>query len=227
MTVKKYGIPCRNVVLYIKLLFVPTGSGGREITMDIEKTVKNLEMRGFAVKRFATGAGAAEYLANELRGKTVGIGGSRTVEEIGLYDMLDEKNVYWHWKNKAPDTRRNAMTAQCYVSGANAISEDGEIFNIDGTGNRVAGTLYGHEKVYIVSSVSKICRDFDSALFRARNTAAVRNCARFGLKTPCQTDGKCHDCRSPQRICHALVVLWGPMGGMDTELVLIDEQFGM
>lgn len=195
--------------------------------MDIEKTVKNLRLRGFQVSRFATGAEAAAYLAKELQGKTVGIGGSMTVDQIGLYDMLDDSLVSWHWKNKAPETRKNAMTAQCYVSGANAVSEDGEIFNIDGTGNRLAGTLFGHEKVYIVTSVSKICPDFDSALYRARNTAAVRNCARFGLATPCQKDGKCHDCRSPQRICNALTVLWAPMGGMTTEIVLIDEEFGM
>jgi Uncharacterised ACR, YkgG family COG1556. len=90
----------------------------------------------------------------------------------------------------------------------------------------VAATLYGHEKVFIVSGTNKIAPDFDSALSRARNIAAVKNCARFGKKTPCQLDGRCHDCESPERICHALTVLWAPMNGMETEVVLIGEEAG-
>ena len=114
-----------------------------------------------------------------------------------------------------------------YLCSANAISEDGEIFNIDGTGNRIAATVFGHEKVFIVAGVNKIAPDFDAALKRARNVAAVKNCARFGKKTPCQLDGQCHDCRSADRICKALTVLWGPMNGMETEVVLIRGDYGM
>jgi len=79
----------------------------------------------------------------------------------------------------------------------------------------------------VVSSVSKICPDFESALYRARNTAATENVKRFPYDVPCKLDGKCHDCRSPQRVCNALVVLWAPMMGMETEIVLIDEKLGM
>ena len=138
-------------------------------------------------------------------------------------EIIDELNLDY---NRA---RQGAITQEIteIVSGANAISEDGEIFSIDGRGNRVASQLFGHKKVYIVSSVSKICPDFDSALYRARNTAAVENVKRFPYETPCKIDGKCHDCRSPQRVCNALVVLWGPMMGMETEVVLIDEELGM
>ncbi len=196
--------------------------------MDLEKTIKNLEERGFKVSHFASGAEAAAYVAGQIRGCTVGFGGSRTLEALGLYETLAENNtVYWHWKTDPSEARLNAMTSDVYLSSANAISEDGEILNIDGTGNRLAGTLFGHKKVFIVSGTNKVCPDFESALYRARNVAAVKNCARFGTKTPCQTDGKCHDCRSPQRICHALTVLWAPMGGMETEVVLIDEELGM
>ena len=117
--------------------------------------------------------------------------------------------------------------ADSYITGANAISEDGEILNIDGRGNRLSAQLFGHKKVYIVSGVNKLCPNFDSALYRARNTAAVENCKRFDNNTPCKLDGKCHDCRSKERICNALVVLWGPMMGMSAEVVLIDEELGM
>ena len=195
--------------------------------MDIEKTVRNLELRGFSVRRFATGAEAAQYLAGQLKGDTVGIGGSKTVDQIGLYDMLEPGSVYWHWRVPGEETLKKAAFAQSYVSGANAISEDGEILSMDGKGNRLAGQLYGHRRVFIVSGVNKICPDFDSALSRVRNKAAVENGKRFESNTPCKIDGKCHDCRAKDRICNALAVLYGPMMGMSAEVVLIDEELGM
>ncbi len=195
--------------------------------MNLEKTMENLSRRGFKVSHFETGAQAADYVAGQLHGCSVGMGGSMTLQALGLYERLGEDNtVYWHWKVPGAETLRAAALADVYLSSANAISEDGEIFNIDGNGNRLAGTLYGHKKVFILAGVNKIAPDFDSALARARNVAAVKNCARFGKKTPCQVDGKCHDCRSAERICHALAVLWGPMGGMETEVILIDEESG-
>lgn len=195
--------------------------------MNLEKTMENLSRRGFKVSHFETGAQAADYVAGQLHGCSVGMGGSMTLQALGLYERLGEDNtVYWHWKVPGAETLRAAALADVYLSSANAISEDGEIFNIDGNGNRLAGTLYGHKKVFILAGVNKIEPDFDSALARARNVAAVKNCARFGKKTPCQVDGKCHDCRSAERICHALAVLWGPMGGMETEVILIDEESG-
>ena len=195
--------------------------------MDIEKTVKNLELRGFSVRRFATGAEAAAYLAGELKGCTVGIGGSKTVDQLGLYDMLPAESTYWHWKVPGDATLAKAAVAEKYVSSANAISEDGQLLSIDGKGNRVSAQLFGHKKVFIVAGVNKLCDDFDSALYRARNTAAVENGKRFDNHTPCKLDGKCHDCRVKERICNALIVLWGPMMGMETEVVLINEALGM
>lgn len=195
--------------------------------MDLNKTIRNLEGRGFRVSHFADAASAAAHIAAGISGKTVGIGGSKTIEALGLYEKLSEnKRVFWHWQTPGRETQKDAALADVYLASANAISEDGEIFNIDGTGNRLAGTLFGHEKVWIVAGTNKIAPDFDAALKRARNEAAVKNCARFGKKTPCQIDGRCHDCRSPERICRALTVLWGPMNGMETEVVLIDGEFG-
>lgn len=195
--------------------------------MDLEKTMKNLEMRGFKVKYFETGKDAAAYVDGEIDGSTVGMGGSKTVEALGLFDMLSAHNdVAWHWRTPGRETLLKALTADCYICSANAITEDGQLLNIDGTGNRISATTFGHKKVFIVTGTNKICPDFDSALSRARNVAAVKNAGRFDIKTPCKIDGKCHDCRSPQRICKALSVLWGPMGGMETEIVLVGEELG-
>ena len=196
--------------------------------MDLEKTRQNLELRGFKVSCFDTGKEAAAHIASQISGCTVGFGGSKTLEALGLFETLSENNtVYWHWKTPGRGTLNAAALTDVYLSSANAISEDGEIVNIDGTGNRIAATVFGHEKVFIVAGTNKIAPDFDAALKRARNVAAVKNCARFGKKAPCQKDGQCHDCRSPERICHALTVLWGPMNGMETEVVLICGDYGM
>ena len=196
--------------------------------MNIERTIKNLELRGFTVKHFATGAEAAEYMVENVQGCSVGIGGCQTAEQLGLFDKLSAHNtVYWHWKVPGAETLKKANDADVYISSANAISETGEILNIDGRGNRLAGQVFGNKRVYIIAGSNKICPDFESALYRARNTACVLNGKRFNYQTPCKIDDKCHDCRHADRICRALLVLWAPMMDMTTEVILIDEELGM
>lgn len=199
-----------------------------EITMNLDKCVKNLEGRGHKVSVFETKEEALAYLNSEITNTEVGIGGSITVKEMGLYDELVKTNiVHWHWAGKEEHVLNKENASPVYITGINALTEDGEILNIDGTGNRLAGQVFGQKKVYYISGINKICPDFNSALERARNIAAVKNCARFDSKnTPCKIDGKCHDCRSKDRICNALLVVWGRMGGMDTEVVLIKEELG-
>lgn len=195
--------------------------------MNTEKTIRSLEGRGYKVSHFATGAEAAEYLRSQISGTSVGIGGSMTVQQLGLYERLCERNeVFWHWKTPGAETLEKASHAAVYLTSVNAMTEGGELLNIDGRGNRLAAQVYGNKKVYFLVGANKVCPDFESALYRARNTAAVTNCKRFAGKQPCQTDGRCHDCRAADRVCRALLVLWAPMMGMECEVVLIDEEFG-
>ena len=201
--------------------------------MDLEKTIRALKGRGFAVSRFATKQEAADYLCGAIQNTTVGMGGSKTLDELGVYDRLCETNqVFWHWREPGIPTLDKALTAQTYLSSANAIAEDGQIVNIDGRGNRLGAMVYGPGKdIYIVAGVNKIEPDFDAALFRARNTAAVQNIARFAGSQPCQNPergGKCYDCRAKDRCCNALLVLWGKMFDMQKiEVVLIEEELGL
>lgn len=198
--------------------------------MDIEKTIKNLKARHFSVQHFASGEEACKYLLGKIKNTSVGIGGSKTVDQLGLYDKLvaNGNEVFWHWREPGLETLDKENAAKVFISSANAIAETGEIINIDGRGNRLAGQVYGRKTVYIIAGTNKICPDFESAVFRAHNTAAVQNCKRFPAKTPCKIDDKCHDCRSPERVCNAMLVLWGPMMDMDkVEIVLIDEELGM
>ena len=190
---------------------------------------KNLEDRGYAVRVFSTGAEAAAYLDGVIDGRTVGFGGSLTLEQLGLYDALAKHNtVVWHWKQEAGPARREAMFTQVYLTSANGLAETGEILNIDGIGNRVAAPLFGHEKVYFVIGRNKVAPTYEEALWRARNIASPQNARRLGKKTPCAVKGdRCYDCKSPERICRGLVTLWGPMMGMETEVLLVDEDLGL
>lgn len=195
--------------------------------MNVQNTLKNLEGRHFSVKYFETGAEASCYLNSVIDGTSVGMGGSKTTEQLGLYDSLSAHNtVYWHWKTNEPNIREKENSSAVFITSANAISEDGQILNIDGMGNRLAGMTYGKKQTYIIAGTNKICDDFNSALARARNIAAVKNAARFNKNTPCQIDGKCHDCRSPERICGSLLVMWQPPMGMNVEVIIINEELG-
>ena len=194
---------------------------------DLKKAAENLRARGFTVQLFQTGSEAADYLDRAVDGKTVGFGGSVTLQQLGLYERLSAHNqVFWHWQS-TPVSTGEAAGAQVYFSSVNGLSEDGDLINIDGNGNRVAATLFGHEKVYLVVGRNKLADTYDGALWRARNIAAPKNAQRLGTKTPCAAKGdKCYDCKSPERICRGLVVLWKPMMGMEAEVVLVDEDLG-
>lgn len=199
--------------------------------MAFEALKARMEQNGFTVSVFSTGAEAAEYLDREIDGKTVGIGGSMTLAEMGVADRLIKHNtLHSHWVTgeNAEEAIRQAMTTEVYLLSANAIAENtGEILNIDGTGNRVASSLFGHKKIYIVAGKNKISPDYESALFRLRNVVAPKNAQRLKRNTPCAAKGdKCYDCNSPERICNALVVFYKKIRSMDTEVILIDEELG-
>ena len=193
---------------------------------DFEKTVQNLERRGFTVRRFSTAREAADYLDGQIDQTTVAFGGSVTVQQMELYPRLAAHNqAIWHWEG---GDQKAAMNTDAYITSVNALAETGELINIDGTGNRVASTLFGHRRVYFVVGANKLAPDYDAALWRARNIASPRNAQRLHKNTPCALKGdRCYDCQSPERICRGLTVLWGPlMGAQVTEVLLIEEELG-
>ena len=201
--------------------------------MDAEKLQRSLKARGWDFKHFATGDEAADYLAGELSGASVGIGGCGTADAIGLYDKLKAvcPDVAWHWKEEDQlAARMRAMTTDAYVCSANAIAETGEIVNIDGMGNRIAATTFGHKRLYIVAGKNKVCPDLESAIHRARNVAAPLRARSMGMNTPCtrSEELKCYDCSAADRVCCAMTILMHTMMGMDKcELILIDQDLGM
>ena len=200
--------------------------------MDFTQVKRNLEARGFTVSSFETAAEAATHLNMQIDGATVAFGGSMTLRELGLFESLSAHNtVYSHWNAPAgmdaAELQRRAQTSEHYLLSANGLAATGELINIDGTGNRVSSMLFGHKKVWYVVGRNKLAPDYDTALWRARNIAAPKNAQRLGVKTPCaETGDRCYDCKSPQRICRGLVVLWEAVKGCESEVVLIDEDLG-
>ena len=196
---------------------------------DLEKTRKNLENRGFRAHVFATGAEAADYLAQTLHNTCIGIGGSVTIDEIGVYDRLSADNdVIWRWKKPTPDSRERGAAAETFLCSANGVSETGEIVNIDGYGNRVAPTIYGPQRVFLVVGKNKTAPNLNGAIDRARNIAAPLNARRLNRHTPCAVgEPRCHDCRSPEKICGVMTVFFMPPTSIkEFHVLLVNEDLG-
>ncbi|MBP3871157.1 MAG: lactate utilization protein [Faecalicoccus sp.] len=137
-------------------------------------------------------------------GSTATMGGGMSVIEIGLVNALKDGNYNYIDREEAED-RRAAMLAaydaDVYLASCNAITEDGELVNIDGNANRVSCIAYGPKKVVFIVGMNKVCNDLDSAIKRARNVAAPINKQRFGGNTPCVKTGSCFNCKNPDTIC--------------------------
>ena len=198
--------------------------------MDWDKVTGNLEARGFAVVLCDTAAQAADFLTGAIHGKTVGFGGSMTLDRLGLFQRLSADNqCFWHWKTPGPETVAAAAASQVYVTSVNALAETGELINIDGGGNRISAAASAKEAVYYVVGRNKLAPDFEQALWRARNVASPLNARRLNRKTPCAQgkELKCYDCQSPERICNGLSVLWRKLSGTKTcTVVLVKEDLG-
>ena len=198
--------------------------------MDLEKLTKNVRARGFDFFHAATAEEAVQHVLEQVQNTTVGIGGSTTVDQLGLYDRLKENNeVHWHWKDgPKAEVYRDAAEAEVYLSGVNGIAETGELVNIDGKGNRVAALSYAvGKRIYLLAGKNKVCPDLSTAIERARNVAAPKNLLRFPGKRPCTDAQRCFDCRSADRSCCIMqILMFKPMQSNKVELILIDEDLG-
>lgn len=200
--------------------------------MSFEKVCKNLEKNGFRVKCFKNKEEVSNYLEENIKNTSVGMGGSVSINELNLYEKLSKNNEVW-WHSRIPENMKikevfeKASRTDIYISSVNGLAETGELIEIDNTGNRVASIMYGHNLVYLIIGKNKLAENYDKALFRARNIAATRNARRLKCKTPCApNEDTCYDCNSPDRICRALLVLMKKPMGSDYEILLVDENLG-
>lgn len=164
---------------------------------------------------------------------TVAWGGSQTLAEIGAQEMLRDRGQVLIDRDtaKTPEERntlmRQALTADTFLMSSNAITEDGQLVNMDGNGNRAAALVYGPRQVIVVAGLNKVAKDLDAAIARVRGTAAPTNAQRFPVNTPCKITGVCADCKSPDCICANMVVtrLCKPNGKI--KVILVGENLGM
>lgn len=196
------------------------------------KTVEALRENGFTVVCFEKAEDAKDYILGEIEvQQSVGIGGSMTLKEMGMYEALKERGneVIWHWypgdEDKATVLRK-AVTTDVYMSGINGITQDGRIVNVDGVGNRLAGILFGHDRLFLVAGTNKVSKNMDECMTRIHNESCALNARRLGRKTPCAATGKCMSCSSPDRMCNATLVLERQHAGIPTTVVLINEKLG-
>ena len=198
----------------------------------VKKTIESLEKNGMKASYFDDSDSAVNYLIKNIKNEaTVGIGGSITVKSLGIPEKLIERGnkVYFHWLESTPEgmdkARENASKADVYLSSTNALTERGQLVNIDGTGNRVSSMIFGPKKVYILCGVNKITKDLDSALQRIKDNT-YKNARRLKLETPCAITEKCSDCRSPQRMCNITTIIERRPSKTDFEVIIIGQELG-
>lgn len=200
----------------------------------IREVKRALEKNGITVFAVDTGSEAREKALSLIpEGATVGVGGSRTVAEIGLLDALrsGDYNLFDQYnpdlsKQASLAARKAGTHADCFIAGSNAVTDDGKIVNIDGMGNRLAAFAYGPEKVIIVVGRNKIVKDVDAGIDRIKNVAAPMNARRFGANTPCAQTGKCSDCDSPERICSLTLIIEKQRQPGRINVILVNADLG-
>ena len=197
-----------------------------------EKVVSNLRRRLFDAYYADTAAEACALALSLIpEGGSVSWGGSATAVEIGLIQALREGN--YRAVDRDPlqgearmEAMRQALLCDSYVMGANAISEDGQLVNIDRVGNRVAAMCYGPKNVIVVAGINKIAPTAEDAVKRARHTAAPINMQRFEGATGCSVTGACTDCTTPDCLCSYIVTtrVCRPAGKI--KVILVGEELG-
>ena len=198
----------------------------------MKEVIESLKKRGFGTVECSTSEEAKLYLLNEIsQDHSVGIGGSMSIEQLGIYELLVQRgsSVYWHWKSPEDmqSAREKASSADIYLCSANALLTDGRMLSIDKTGNRLAAALWGPRHVYLVIGKNKITEGgLEDGINRIKNTACPANAKRLGLNTPCALTGKCSDCSSAHRMCGAVTILEHSLDSHPITVIMVEEELG-
>ena len=212
--------------------------------MNIQNTIEALTSNRMDVYDVKT-AEEAKALALSLipEGSSCASGGSVTLAETGIVDALKNGNYNYIdrmipglTQEQKEEAMRAAFSADFYLASANAITEDGELYNVDGNSNRVAALLYGAKNVIVVAGVNKLVKNLDEAVLRVKTIAAPKNAARLSCNTPCAKLGHCislernggmtDGCKTPARICANFTVMAYQRHASRTKVILVDESLG-
>ncbi len=196
--------------------------------------INNLEKRNMSGYYCSTSTEAIALAISMMeQGSSISWGGSMTLSDMGMLSALEKEPYVLIDRRTAssPEAVREvylkAFNADYYLTSANAITIDGELINIDGTGNRVAALIYGPKNVIVVAGMNKVVTDQQSGIERVRNIASPPNTIRIGhTQTPCYSTGICHDCKSPECICCQIVVTRFGKTKDRIKVILVGESLG-
>jgi len=202
--------------------------------LKVERTIKALEennMNGYFVETKEELIKKIDELVEE--GSVVSCGGSTTLFEAGVIEHLRSGKFKFLdryepglSKDDIKEIYRKAFSADAYFASSNAVTEDGKLYNVDGTGNRVAAMMYGPDKVILVCGTNKIVKDVDAAIDRNRRIAAPANTIRLNRVTPCAKVGYCMDCKSKDRICNEFTLITRQHSKGRIHVIFINEELG-
>ena len=196
--------------------------------------IKAFRMNRIKVELFKTKSELLRYLdQNIIEGTTVGVGDSMTLEVLEVYHLLREKDVNFLdkynqqlIKSEKKQLYMDNFFADTFISGVNAITENGKIINLDGNGSRVAPIIYGPKKVFLIAGTNKIVKDEQEAIQRIKKVAAPLDAVRLGKNTPCTKLGYCIECKSADKICNYLTTIQGQFDETRIELLIIEGAYG-
>lgn len=175
-----------------------------------------------------------EKIIPGLGAKTVAWGGSQTVVQTGIYNRLKSEPGI-HFLNpfesgltidESYELRRKALVSDLFVTGSNALTQDGILVNLDRTGNRVSAVTFGPKDVVIVVGRNKIVKDLGEAKKRIKDLAAPLTAMRIKAKVPCVRTGRCEDCSSPERLCNVWSIIEKSYPEGRIKIIIIDGDFG-
>ena len=204
------------------------------VDKQVERTMKALKKNNMDSYYVKSHEELHKVLADLMpSGQTVSFGGAMTLFETKTLDWLRDQD-YNLLDRYAPGLSpenikqmyRDAFSADTYLTSTNAITEEGELYNVDGRGNRVAAMIYGPDQVIVVTGTNKIVKNHDEAIERNRRIAAPANVRRLDRKTPCASLGYCTDCDSPDRICSAYVTIRKQFDPDRLKVIFVEGQYG-
>lgn len=206
----------------------------RIIRKRVEKTIASLEknnMNGYYVENKEQLIHTLENLIPNQH--TVSVGGSMTLFETGVIEYLREKDITFLDRYKdglkieeRKQLYRDVFSSDVFICSSNAITEKGELYNVDGTGNRVAALIYGPDKVIIIAGYNKIVKDLDEAKMRNERIAAPANVVRLNMENPCATTGYCVHCNHEQKICNIYTVIDRQFNKDRIHVIFVNEELG-
>jgi hypothetical protein len=201
----------------------------------VERTIQAFKKNRFEALYASDSKAALDEVMKRIPDQaSVGIGGSLTLGQVGLLDALKNRKISLIWPFVQAKTQeelheliQESFSADVFLSGTNAVTEDGKLFNVDASGNRVGAMFIGPKKTIIVCGVNKIVKDLEAAEKRVREWVAPQNAKRLDRKTPCVETGVCGDCNSPDRICNIYVTLAKKPARTEVVVILVGENLGI